>query len=118
MTLETTRPHCDDALHLELMQLRRLELLSMLEATTLAALVSIAVPLKYLGHDPLAVQILGPLHGLAFLTYVWTALQTVSGGGWSSRAATRLFLTAFIPFAGFTTPAFLRKRAASLTSAS
>ncbi len=118
MTIEKTQQCSADALHLELIQLRRLELFSKLEATTLAALVSIAVPLKYMGHDALAVRILGPVHGLAFLIYVWTALQTVSGGGWSSRATARLFLTAFVPFAGFTTPAFLRKRAASLTSAS
>jgi integral membrane protein len=115
---ETLRPHGDDALRLELTQLRRLEVLSMLEASTLAALVGIAVPLKYLGHDAIAVRILGPVHGLAFLTYIWSALQTVSGGGWSWRATTRLFLTAFIPFAGFTTPAFLRERAEALTAAS
>jgi integral membrane protein len=115
---ETLRPLGRDALRLELMQLRKLEYLSMLEASTLATLIGIAVPLKYLGHDPIAVRILGPVHGLAFLAYAWSVLQTVAGGGWSWRATTRLFLAAFIPFAGFTTPRFLRERAAAVTATS
>lgn len=105
-----------DARCFELTQLRRLEITSVLEATTLVVLVCIAVPLKHLGHYDVAVQIMGPVHGLAFLAYVWTALQTVSGGGWSRRATARLFLTAFIPFAGFTTPAFLRPRIEALAA--
>jgi integral membrane protein len=101
---------------LELAQLKRLEIVSMIEATTLVALMCIAVPLKHLGHYDIAVRVMGPVHGLAFLAYVWTALQTVAGGGWSAPATTRLFLTAFIPFAGFTTPSFLRPRVTALAT--
>lgn len=82
----------------------------------MVVLVGIAVPLKYVGHYDLAVRIMGPVHGLAFLAYVWTALQTVADGGWSPRATARLFLTAVIPFAGFTMPRFLRARAAALAA--
>jgi integral membrane protein len=110
------QPGRDDACRLELAQLRQLEITSVLEATTLVVLVCIAVPLKHVGHYDLAVRIMGPVHGLAFLAYAWTALQTVAGGGWSPGAAARLFLTAFIPFAGFTTPTFLRARAAALAA--
>jgi integral membrane protein len=87
-----------------------LEIASVLEASTLVVLVCVAVPLKHLGHHDIAVRIIGPVHGLAFLAYLWTVLQTVTGGGWSGRAIARLLLTAFIPFAGFATPAFLRSR--------
>jgi integral membrane protein len=110
------QPGRDDACRLELAQLRQLEITSVLEAVTLVVLVGIAVPLKHVGHYDLAVRIMGPVHGLTFLAYVWTVLQTVAGGGWSAGAAARLFLTAFIPFAGFTTPRFLRARAAALAA--
>ena len=116
MTDRTPQPDGSDARRLELAQLRRLEIASVLEATTLVVLVCVAVPLKHLSHYDAAVRVMGPVHGLAFLAYVWTALQTVTGGGWSGRATTRLFLTAFIPFAGFTTPAFLRPRLEALAA--
>lgn len=116
MTDRALQPGGDDARRFELAQLRRLEIASVLEATTLVVLVCVAVPLKHLGHYDVAVRVMGPVHGLAFLAYVWTVLQTVTGGGWSSRAIARLFLTAFIPFAGFTTPAFLRPRLEALAA--
>jgi len=99
---------------LELGQLRKLEIMSLIEAATLVLLVGVAVPLKHLAHLNLAVKIMGPVHGVAFLSYVWTALQTVIGGGWRPAAIARLFLVAFIPFAGFANLPFLRARAAEL----
>jgi integral membrane protein len=116
MTDGSLQPGGDDARRLESAQLRRLEIVSVLEATTLVVLVCVAVPLKHLGHFDIAVRVMGPVHGLAFLAYAWTVLQTVTGGGWSGRATARLFLTAFVPFAGFTTPAFLRPRLEALAA--
>jgi len=73
----------------ELSQLRRMRLASIAEGCTLLVLVFIAVPLKHLGGHPLATAIMGPVHGLAFLLYVWTLIQTVSartspGRTWSA----------------------------------
>jgi integral membrane protein len=110
------QPGGGNARRLELAQLRRLEIASLLEATTLVGLVCVAVPLKHLGHFDNAVRVMGPVHGLAFLTYAWTVLQTVTGGGWSGRATARLLLAACVPFAGFTTPAFLRPRLEALAA--
>ncbi len=50
---------------LELSQLRRLELASLVEATTLVLLVGVAVPLKHFAGQPTAVAVMGPIHGLA-----------------------------------------------------
>lgn len=99
---------------LETRQIRRLELLSIIEALTLVTLVGVAVPLKHVLHADLPVRIMGPVHGLAFLLYIWTVLQTVAGGEWRGREAARLFLVAFVPFAGFATISLLRARAARL----
>ncbi len=104
---------CGGASELEFDQLRRLEIASMVEATTLLVLVCVAVPLKHLAHWPLGVKVMGPLHGLAFAAYVWTVIETVSGGGWKRRDAARLFLVAFLPFGGFANLPFLRRQAGS-----
>lgn len=105
------------ASEIEVAQLRRLELLSIAEAITLLTLVGLAVPLKYLGGWELGVKVMGPVHGLAFLAYIWTVLQTVAGGGWSGTHVIRLLVVAFVPFAGFSNIPLLSRRIAKLKSA-
>ncbi|WP_420963932.1 DUF3817 domain-containing protein [Brucella sp. IR073] len=99
---------------LERKQLKRLEVLSIAEATTLVLLVCVAVPLKHLFGWPMGSRVLGPVHGLAFLAYSWTVLQTVAAGGWGGRDAARLFIVAFLPFGGYFNIPWLRKKAAAL----
>jgi integral membrane protein len=99
---------------LERRQLKRLELLSLAEATTLVLLVCVAVPLKHVHGLPLGTRILGPVHGHAFLAYGWTALQTVSAGGWRGREIARLFVVAFVPFAGYFNIPWLRRKTEAL----
>ena len=95
---------------LERAQLRRLRLVSLGEATTLILLVGIAVPLKHLAGQPLGVRVMGPVHGLMFLAYLWTAVQTVSGGGWNGRDIARLLIGALVPFGGFLNMRLLRRK--------
>lgn len=99
---------------IERAQLRRLEIASFAEATTLVLLVCVAVPLKHLAGYPAGVRIMGPVHGLAFLGYVWMAVQTVAGGGWTGTEAIRLFFGAFVPFGGFFNLPFLARKVALL----
>jgi integral membrane protein len=107
-------PPVDAASRLEREQLKRLEILSFAEATTLVLLVCLGMPLKHAFHWPWGSQILGPIHGVTFLAYCWTALQTVAGGGWRPRDVARLFAVAFLPFGGFCNIPWLRRRAEAL----
>ena len=91
-------------------QLGRLKIMSLVEATTLVLLICVAVPLKHVFGWPLGSKLLGPIHGLAFLAYIWTVLQTVSGGGWPARDVIRLVVVAFLPFAGFLNIPWLRRK--------
>ena len=99
---------------LELGQIRRLEAASLVEGSTLILLLFVAVPLKHLGGWPAASSVLGPVHGLAFLFYVWTAIETASGGGWTRREVARLLLVALVPFGGFANLPFIQRKAAFL----
>ena len=94
-------------------QIRRLEVASLVEGLTLVLLVFVAVPLKHLGGWPAAVAILGPVHGLAFLLYMLSTIETVAGGEWTRWETARLLLTAFIPFGGFANLSFLSRKAAA-----
>jgi integral membrane protein len=102
------------ASRLEREQLKQLEILSLIEATTLVMLVCVAVPLKHLFDWPLGSRILGPVHGIAFIAYTWTALQTVAGGDWRGADIARLFIVALFPFAGYLNIPWLRRKAAVL----
>jgi hypothetical protein len=55
----------------------------------------------------------GPIHGLAFLAFLWLAIETAAGGECSKREAARLVLMAFIPFGGFASFVFLRRKVVS-----
>ena len=99
----------------ELGQLRRLEMVAFVEATTLLLLLCVAVPLKHVAGIGSVVHVMGPVHGVAFLTYVWMAIQTVSGGGWSRGETARLLAGAVVPFGGFFNLRLLARKAASLT---
>lgn len=103
-----------EARGIERAQLRRLEVASAAEALTLLGLVGVAVPLKHLAGYPDAVHVMGPVHGLVFLAFVWTAVQTVAGGGWSATEVIRLFVGAVVPFGGFFNLPFLAHKGASL----
>lgn len=71
--------------------------LALIEGLTLLVLILIAVPLKYAAHWPLAVRMVGPIHGLAFLVYCWGLIQS----DLPTSRRWRCFLGAFLPGAVF-----------------
>jgi len=100
----------------ELAQLRRMRAASVLEGTTLLLLLGVAVPLKHLAGLPIATSIMGSVHGIAFVLYVWMLIQTVSGGGWTRVEALRMVVAAFIPFGAFVNERSLARRQTSLAA--
>lgn len=77
-------------------------------------LVLVAVPMKHFAGLPIATRVMGPIHGMAFLLYVWMLIQTVSGGSWSRSETMRMVLAAFIPFGAFVNERTLARRQSSL----
>lgn len=78
--------------------LSALRIAAMTEGFTLMSLLAIAVPLKHLAGDPIAVSWLGPAHGLVFLAYLWLLAGSAAEEGWSKRDVAWAVLAAFIPF--------------------
>jgi integral membrane protein len=98
----------------ELSQLRRMRAVSLIEGSTLLLLLLVAVPLNHLAGVSAATHIMGPIHGLAFLAYIWMMIQTVSGGGWPRSDTTRLVVAALVPFGAFVNERALARRQATL----
>ncbi len=90
--------------------LRWMRWAALLEGTTLVLLTLVAVPLKHWGGYPLATALMGPVHGFAFLLYLWTLFQTVGAGLLPKTMVTPMLAAAFIPFGSFVTERRLRRR--------
>ncbi len=91
-------------------RLNLLEVASLTEAATLLLLVFVAMPLKHLASLPKIVEVMGPLHGIAFAFYAWTLIEAVAAGGWSRSDVVRLALAALVPFGGFANLGWLHRR--------
>lgn len=94
--------------------LRHLRMAAMIEGCTLVILVCIAAPLKHLAGIPTVSAIMGPVHGIAFVAYVWLIFSTRSQLGWTTGDMLRLLVPALIPFGTFFNVAFLRRKAVTL----
>ncbi|WP_431047696.1 DUF3817 domain-containing protein [Roseateles sp. L2-2] len=90
-----------------------LRVLCLLEAFTLLALVLVAVPLKHLAGLPIAVSVMGPVHGMAFLVFCWQLAQAATEHAVDRPTAWRLLFAAFVPLGGLYSWRMLRRGAAT-----
>lgn len=89
--------------------LRILRIASLAEGATLLLLLLVAVPLKRMADLPIAVSIVGPLHGAAFLIYSSLVLQALFTRLISVAEAGRLMVAAFIPLGAWMVAGMLRR---------
>lgn len=85
---------------------------ALIEGITTLALFFVAMPVKYVLGDPLWVQIMGPIHGYAFLAYLVMMVLALRGRGWEAEAWVRTAFASFYPFGTFINDPYLRRRKA------
>ncbi|WP_416243416.1 DUF3817 domain-containing protein [Azospira sp. APE16] len=90
--------------------LHRLRLAALIEGITLLSLLFIAVPLKHLMGMPATVSIVGPIHGLAFVFYLWTVVNTAVSEDWSKGQIALSVAMALLPFGAFVNAKFLMRK--------
>ncbi len=81
--------------------IQRLRTIGILEGISYLFLLGIAMPLKYLAHQPLAVQLGGSAHGLFFILFMVTLIQVTLKYKWSPKDFGLAFVAAFVPFGTF-----------------
>ncbi|MCU0681517.1 MAG: DUF3817 domain-containing protein [Polyangiaceae bacterium] len=87
----------------------RFQLVAWLEGLSYLVLLGIAMPLKYLAHMPLAVRIVGSLHGLFFVLYVFAVVAAFNAGRWRGARAFWALVASMVPFGPFVFEAKLRR---------
>jgi integral membrane protein len=70
------------------------------EATSWLLLLTATI-VKYGADGPDLAPILGPIHGILFLTYVYMALNLREDAGWDGNTTLGVLVAAVIPFGGF-----------------
>jgi integral membrane protein len=91
----------------------RVRALGMLEGASFLLLLGVAMPLKYFGGVPVAVQIAGWLHGLLFMAFCMVLLETQQALRWPKRWTGTVLIAALLPFGPFIIDRRLRERGKS-----
>lgn len=91
------------------MILRNFRYVALAEATTFLALL-VASAIKNTGGSEVGVQILGPIHGLLFIAYVFIAWSIRQEAGWTGRQTFWILVGAVLPFGGYVVDWWLLRR--------
>ena len=65
--------------------LGRLRLMALLEGLSLLVLLFIAMPIKYIGDNPVPVRVVGMIHGALFILFVIMTLKVAMEQSWKWR---------------------------------
>lgn len=85
--------------------------IAFVEGVTTILLFFVAMPIKYGLGDPLWVQIIGPIHGYAFVAYLVMMVVALRGLGWPAGDWARTALASLVPLGTFLNDPFLKRRA-------
>jgi integral membrane protein len=95
--------------------LRQLRTVALLEGSSFLVLLFIAMPLKYLAGLPLAVRIVGSVHGLLFLLFMAALYRAARQRHWPLRRSLVAFVSGIVPFGTFIFDRSLRREIAAAT---
>ena len=94
--------------------LRQLRLVALLEGSSFLILLFAAMPLKYLAGMPLAVRIVGSIHGALFIAFVVALYRAAHACDWPLRRSVTAFVASILPFGTFVFDGALRREIESL----
>ncbi|MGF9711489.1 DUF3817 domain-containing protein [Paenibacillus naphthalenovorans] len=81
--------------------LGRLRLAALYEGISYLVLLLIAMPLKYFADFPMAVRIVGALHGLLFVLFLIAVAQVMFVHRWSIMRGIGALIASLVPFGTF-----------------
>lgn len=78
-----------------------LRLVALAEAVSYLLLLFIAMPLKYLAHEPRAVMVMGSIHGALFVVFIAALSRVLCANIWSMWRIVLVFVASLLPFLPF-----------------
>jgi len=81
--------------------LKRFRVMAYVTGVLLLVLVVVAMPLKYVWHEPLLVSVVGPLHGFLYMVYLVVAFDLAVRAKWTFARTLAILLAGTIPAMSF-----------------
>ncbi|MDL5055214.1 DUF3817 domain-containing protein [Oscillatoria laete-virens NRMC-F 0139] len=81
--------------------IKRTRISGNVEGVSYLLLLGVAMPLKYIWDMPLAVKIVGWIHGILFIIFCFCLLHTWLTVKWPLTKAAKVFIAALLPFGPF-----------------
>jgi integral membrane protein len=88
-----------------------LRAVALAEAISFLVLLGVAMPLKYLAGQPLAVKLAGWAHGVLFVTFCAALVQAMVAARWPLGRGALVFVGALLPFGPFVMDGRMRRYA-------
>ncbi len=82
-------------------ELKQFRWVAFVEGLSFVLLLFVAMPLKYWAGLPLAVRIVGSLHGLLFVAFLWTLFRVTVEREWSAKRWMTALVSSIVPFGTF-----------------
>jgi integral membrane protein len=96
-------------------ELRRFRWVAFSEGLSFVLLLLVAMPLKYWAGFPLAVRVIGSVHGLLFVAFIWTLFAVALERRWPPFRWGMALLSSLVPFGTFVFDRSLKREIASVT---
>ncbi|MCR9084256.1 DUF3817 domain-containing protein [Algoriphagus sp. NF] len=88
---------------------KRFKWISLIEGISFLVLLFIAMPLKYIYELPMAVTVVGWIHGVLFVIYIYVVFPTASKLKWNFSRTFFALIASVLPFGPFIFDRNLRK---------
>ena len=95
----------------------RLRAIGLVEGVSYLVLLGIAMPLKYYAGMPMAVKVVGWIHGGLFVLFCAALAHAMFASRWSLFRAAGVFIASLIPFGTFAIDGRLRREDAARQTA-
>lgn len=79
----------------------RLRVVGMIEGVSFLLLLGVAMPLKYLAGQPMAVKVVGWIHGVLFVWFCYVLMRAKAENDWDLKKTAIPFIASLIPFGPF-----------------
>jgi integral membrane protein len=96
--------------------LRRYQVMAYVVGVGLLLLVAVGMPLQYVAGQPIVVQVIGPLHGMAYIVYLVAALDLARRARLSVWQIAAMIGAGLVPLVAFYVERRITRRLAVLAT--
>ncbi|MBL0709235.1 MAG: DUF3817 domain-containing protein [Sulfurimonas sp.] len=97
--------------------IKKFRIASFIEGLSYLVLLFIAMPIKYIGGNPIPVKIVGMTHGVLFCLFIYFLYTAMSEHKWSKKFSLFAFITSLVPFGMLFLDKYLKKKELASTPA-